>query len=170
MADTTIKFLKIRDVKSPDRANSFDAGIDFYVPEFTSEFVKVLQEKNSEIYITDEKIILNPREKVLIPSGIHCQMQDTHRGLIAANKSGVATKLGLIFTCQIVDYEYQGEIHIGLANISNRTVEINPGMKAIQFIETPIFISDIEITKEKTPKEFYEFETTRGAGGFGSTS
>ena len=29
----TIKFLKVRDVKSPSRANEYDAGIDFYVPE-----------------------------------------------------------------------------------------------------------------------------------------
>ena len=164
-----IKFLKTREVKSPSRANKFDAGIDFYVPEFTPEFVKLLQEKNPEIYITDEYIILSSNEKIFIPSGIHCQMAWPDRALIAANKSGVATKLGLVFTCQVVDYEYQGEIHIGLANISDGAVKITPGMKAIQFLETPIFISDIEITEEKTPKEFYEFETTRGAGGFGST-
>jgi len=45
----TIKFLKVRDVKSPSRANEYDAGIDFYVPEFTKEFIKDLRAKNSYV-------------------------------------------------------------------------------------------------------------------------
>jgi len=165
-----IKFLKVRDVKSPSRANAYDAGIDFYVPEFTPEFVSALQEKNPEIYISDEKIILDSNAKVLITSGIHCQMFDNDRALIAANKSGIASKLGLVFTAQVVDYEYQGEIHLGVINVSNRAVRITPGMKLLQFIETPVFHSEINVTENSSVEEFYEKETTRGAGGFGSTS
>ena len=165
-----IKFLKVRDVKSPSRANAYDAGIDFYVPEFTPEFIKLLQEKNPEIYITNNEIMLYSNEKVLIPSGIHCQMFDNDRALIAANKSGIASKLGLVFTAQVVDYEYQGEIHLGVINVSNRAVRITPGMKLLQFIETPVFHSEINVTENSSVEEFYEKETTRGAGGFGSTS
>jgi dUTPase len=164
-----IKFLKTRDVKTPTRANKYDAGIDFYIPEFTPEFIQLLQEKNPEIYITDKFIVLASNERVLIPSGIYCQMAWPDRALIAANKGGVSTKLGLTFTCEVVDYEYQGEIHIGLANTSDGAVKLTPGMKAIQFIETPVFISDIEVSEGKTPKEFYEFETTRGVSGFGAS-
>jgi dUTPase len=172
----TIKFLKTRDVKSPSRANEYDAGIDFYVPEFTPEFIEALVEKNPDIIIQPVSIVLMPGQRALIPSGIHCQMASPHRALIAANKSGVATKYGLVFGAQVVDYEYQGEIHLSVINTNKQMydsgkgiIEITPGMKIIQFIETPIFNSNLEITENKTVSEFYESETTRGSGGFGST-
>ena len=177
MIQSSIKFLKVREVKSPTRANKYDAGIDFYVPEFTQEFMKVLCEKNSNIqtnFTHDyppvwEYIILKPQERILIPSGIHCQMESPYRALIAANKSGVATKYGLIFGAEVVDYEYQGEIHLSIINTSNEDVKITPGMKMLQFLETPVYHSEIEIEEGKTTEEFYKETTTRGAGGFGSS-
>ena len=165
----TIKFLKIRDVKSPSRANKFDAGIDFYVPEFTSDFIELLKEKNPNINISKFNIILEHNQRILIPSGIHCQMVNSGRALIAANKSGVATKQGLVFGAQVVDYEYQGEIHLSLIYTGIGSVEILPGQKILQFIETPIYTSIIFIEEIKKPEEFYAKETTRGADGFGST-
>jgi dUTPase len=171
-----IKFLKVRDVKSPSRANRYDAGIDFYVPEFTPQFIEDFKAKNPDILLQPVSIVLMPGQRVLIPSGIHCQMFDNDRALIAANKSGVATKHGLIFGAQVVDYEYQGEIHISLINTNKDIhhsgqgmVEITPGMKVIQFLEMPIYTSEIEIHDDISLSEFYEKETTRGADGFGST-
>lgn len=173
----TIKFLKTRNVKSPSRANKYDAGIDFYVPEFTEEFLKDLREKNPDIVILENSIVLRPGERVLIPSGIHCQMASPHRALIAANKSGVATKFGLIFGAQVVDFEYQGEIHLSIINTNKgithsgkEIIQITPGMKILQFLEMPVFNSELEITDNLSIKDFYDnIETTRAAGGFGST-
>jgi dUTPase len=167
--DEKIKFLKTREVKSPTRANKYDAGIDFYVPEFSRDFVDILKEKNPGVEINMLGIYLGSGERILIPSGIHCQMNAPKRALIAHNKSGVATKTGLIYGAQVVDYEYQGEIHISLIYTGNGIVEITPGMKAIQFLEIPIYNSDIDVEEGKSPKEFYEEETTRGSGGFGSS-
>lgn len=168
LSSNSIKFLKTRDVKSPSRANKYDAGIDFYVPEFTNDYVDILKQKNPEIWIEDNKIVLNSGERILMPSGIYCQMASPYRALIAANKSGVSTKTGLIFGAQVVDYEYQGEIHLSLINTSDGAVVITPGMKILQFLETPIFCSDIEIEEGKQPKEFYTKETTRKDKGFGA--
>jgi len=182
----SIKFLKTREVKSPSRANQYDAGIDFYVPEFTEQFLSDLKSKNPNLHIsrydgesvTYPEIILKPQERILIPSGIHCQMANPGRALIAANKSGVATKTGLIFGAQVVDYEYQGEIHISLINTSKDNISITAGMKAMQFLEMPIFNSDIIVLEEgKTigdsilinKESFYQKTTTRGEGGFGSS-
>jgi len=164
----TIKFLKTRNVKSPSRANKYDAGIDFFVPEFTPDYLEILKEKNPEIYIENDKIILGPGERILMPSGIYCQMASPYRALIAANKSGVSTKTGLIFGAQVVDYEYQGEIHLSLINTSDGAVIITPNMKILQFIETPIFCSNIEIINDLKPSEFYAEETTRKDKGFGA--
>jgi len=170
MVETSIKFLKIREVKSPSRANKYDAGIDFYVPEFTIQFMGDLKEKNPNIDFNAFGIYLKPGDRVLIPSGIHCQMSNPNRALIAANKSGVATKQGLVFGAQVVDYEYQGEIHISLIYTGNSTCAIFPGQKILQFLETPVYNSDIDIITNQTPQEFYEdIKTTRGTDGFGSS-
>jgi dUTPase len=167
---STIKFLKTREVKSPSRANRFDAGIDFYVPEFTNDFVDELKSKNATIEITKFGIYLKPGQRILIPSGIYCQMEDNDRALIAANKSGVATKQGLVFGAQVVDYEYQGEIHLSLIYTGDGVCEILPGQKILQFLEMPIFTSEIEVLGNLIPASFYDRKTTRGADGFGSTN
>ena len=41
-----IKFIKTRDVKSPNRANQNDAGIDFFIPSATPEFINDFIKKN----------------------------------------------------------------------------------------------------------------------------
>ena len=40
-----MKFAKIRDVKSPCRGTKKSAGIDFFVPSYSEDFLKVFQEK-----------------------------------------------------------------------------------------------------------------------------
>jgi dUTP pyrophosphatase len=171
MSDS-IKFLKTRDVKSPSRAHPTDAGIDFYVPEITEEFVKILKDKNPTIADEDIKlglIYIQPQHRALIPSGIHCQMSENDIALIAFNKSGIAANLGLVVGCAVVDSTYQGEIHISLINTSNKVVILTSGMKVFQFIEMPIYCSRIKVEENKTLKEFYEKETKRGKNGFGSS-
>ena len=110
-----IKFLKIRDVKSPTRGTAEAAGIDFYVPNYNAQFEDDFKAKNPNIHYEAGKfkmnIYLQPGQRVLIPSGIKTWME-MGTALIAANKSGVATKKGLIFGAQVVDSDYSGEVHI----------------------------------------------------------
>ena len=179
MAKEKIKFLKIRDVKSPTRAYEFDAGIDFYVPEFNEEFLNDLAEKNQgrDLVMKDDSIIIPAHSRIMIPAGIKSRMAHPGRALIAGNKSGIATKHGLVYGAQIVDYTYKGEIHLSLINTSMLEVKITPGMKILQFVETPILVSQVEVVdgtvrqaKSLIEAEFYEgLQDDRGAGGFGST-
>ena len=62
--------------------------------------------------------------------------------LIAANKSGIATKKGLLFTAEIVDSPYVGEIHIGVYNASQESQIIEAGQKLVQFIHVPVYITE----------------------------
>ena len=71
-----MKFTKTRDVKSPTRANSTDAGIDFFIP--------------NDYEGTD----LVPGESAFIPSGVKVNVPEGF-ALIAFNKSGVAVKKNL---------------------------------------------------------------------------
>lgn len=111
--------------------------------------------------------LLLPLDRVNIPSGIYCKMSEKDRALIAANKSGIASKNGLIFGAQVVDSEYQGEIHINVINTSDKPVRIYEDQKLIQFIETPIILSDIK--EVDTLANLYGDISDRGVFGFGST-
>lgn len=167
-----LKFLKIRDVKSPVRGTAEAAGVDFFVPNYNEKFEKDLKEKNPTISINtvdnnELYIKLEPGQRALIPSGIKTWMTPG-TALIAANKSGVASKKGLIFGAQVVDSDYAGEVHISVINTSNDTVMIKTGEKLIQFIHTPVLLTPIEEVDEYMFNALHD-KSQRGEGGFGST-
>jgi dUTP pyrophosphatase len=140
-----MKVLKIKDVKSPSRGTSRSAGIDFYTPNDMTP------------------ILLGPGEDALIPSGIKAQVP-TGYALIAFNKSGIASKNKLTKGAEVVDEDYQGEIHIHIFNSGKTTVLINPGQKLIQFILIKMNYEDVEVVDTLD-----NIQTERGSGAFGST-
>lgn len=140
-----MKIQRIRDVKLPTRGTKGSAGIDFYIPE---DF---------------QPIILAKGDFVLIPSGIRARVPEGY-ALIMDNKSGVATKMGLIVGADVIDSDYDGEIHLHLIKATHGTVRLEPGMKIVQGLLTPISHEDVEEV-DQLP----EIETERGTGGFGST-
>lgn len=176
--DRRIQFTKIRDVKSPNRANSHDAGTDFFIPEWTESFYNDLLEKNKKNEITYQPIIyeggsevlemtLAPHAQINIPSGIKVNILDKNTYLDANNKSGVATKYRLVVGAKVVDADYQGEIHLNLINTSNEYVSIRTGQKIVQFIHKEFINTEWE---EITTDEYNSLEATdRGTGGFAST-
>jgi len=129
--------------------------------------------KDKSIILFDEETGQNyfdliPGMGVNIPSGIKVRMANPGRALIAHNKSGIATKFGMIVGACVIDYLYQGEVHINVINTSNETVRIYEDMKLIQCIETPVFNSTIEVTDFEN--DFYVgMSTDRGEKGFGSS-
>lgn len=57
--NSTIKFFQTRLGKLPLRANKYDAGIDFFVPTFTSDFIKSIIEKNQFILKRKDNCVLS---------------------------------------------------------------------------------------------------------------
>ena len=164
-----IEFLKTREVKEPKRSYG-DAGVDIYIPTKTEEFVEVLKEKNKNIDIINNSILINPFEDILIPSGLKSYFtEDT--ALISLNKSGIATKKKLVVGAQVIDSTYRGEIHIHLINTSNEIVSIDFDSKIVQLV--PFFIDSGEIVTRNniSAEEFYgeSYDTARGEKGFGSS-
>ena len=144
-----MKFLKVRNVKTPSRGTSQSAGIDFFVPE---DF---------------KSTCIEPGQSILIPSGLKANIPD-NLVFIAFNKSGVATKKHLIVGACVIDEDYQGEIHLHLINAGNLPMSIDPGDKILQCILMPVVYSPIEMVE--TEEELWEGKLTeRGEGGFGST-
>jgi dUTP pyrophosphatase len=140
-----MKVLKIKNVKTPNRGTPESAGIDFYVP---NDF---------------EDKTLKPGESALIPSGIKVQVPRGY-ALIAFNKSGVATKQGLMVGACVVDEDYEGEVHLHMTNVSDKDQVIASGQKLVQFILLPVNYDNVEEVHELPSRN-----TLRGAGGFGST-
>jgi dUTP pyrophosphatase len=165
------------DVKAPVRDYG-NAGVDVFIPNATDAFVKAFNDKNlTENAVLDFNeegkpvIKIMPHGRANIPSGLRSFIP-ANVALEAHNKSGIATKYGLVFGASTVDANYQGIIHISLINTTNKVVELPLGMKAVQFIPrvidtSPIAIADREMTLEEFYKDF-EF-TNRGEGAFGST-
>ena len=140
-----MKIVKVKDVKTPSRGTSRSAGIDFYTPNDM------------------EPILLGPGQDALIPTGIKAQVPSGY-ALIAFNKSGIATKNKLTKGAEVVDEDYQGEIHIHVFNSGKTTSMINPGQKLMQFLLIKMNYEDIELVDSLD-----NVESERGEGGFGST-
>jgi dUTP pyrophosphatase len=140
-----MKVQVIRNVKTPTRGTDQSAGIDFFVPDD---------------YPTTT---IDPGQSLLIPSGIKAEVP-TGYALIAFNKSGVATKQGLMVGACVVDEDYEGEIHLHMTNTSNNPQKIISGQKIVQFILLPINYAEVELVYELQSRN-----TERGSKGFGST-
>lgn len=175
-----IQFTKIRDVKSPNRANLNDAGMDFYIPNYSEEFSNDLKAKNKANnlqYILDGedgenpnytlRIIIPAGEQINIPSGIKVNILDKNTYLEANNKSGIASKYHLVVGASVVDADYQGEVHLNLINTGNTDVEVFSGMKIVQFIHKYYIHTDLE---EISVDEYNSLDkTSRSDGGFSSS-
>lgn len=169
-------YSKEREVKDPVRGTSKSAGIDFFIPKFTIEFLKDLRTKNPNIselrpgsysyYILDDKILLAPGERILIPCGIKLKGHE-NTAFIAHNKSGIGSKKGLDRLAEVVDEDYEGEIHINIVNTSNYIVEICEDEKIIQWLEIGVGLS--ELRKLNSNELFNNSTSERKDGGFGHT-
>ena len=136
MENSEIKLFVCGDVKSPQRAKG-DAGIDFFVPNFSEQFLKDLTDKNpgsplrfqiQMVPLTEEEfnedpnkagfITLPAHEDLLIPTYVKSRIPEGMY-IRMANKSGVATKQKLVVGAEVVDSTYEGIIHMHVFNNSN---------------------------------------------------
>ena len=167
-----MNFTKVRDVKSPERGTPYSAGIDFFVPKFDDKFISDFNSKNNfkiMLYKDVENdvmcIHLNPLDRVLIPSGIHINLPKGF-ALMAKNKGSIATQRGLDKLAELVDEDYQGELHISLVNVSGDNIRIYSDDKIVQFVLVPV---DYSIpTEVDSLEKLHPVKTIRGEGAFGS--
>lgn len=172
--DFKVDFTKCRDVKTPNRANTNDAGTDFFVPNYTQQFLEDLIKKNNSNklyyqlnYDNTLSITIPAGEQVMIPSGIRVWIHDKNTYLQATNKSGVASKYHLDVMANTIDADYQGEVHINLCNNGNTDITIISGQKLVQFIHQVYIPTE---WNEIPLNEYNNIEQSdRGDGMAGST-
>lgn len=112
---------------------------------------------------TDEPIVMNPMERHIFPTGLYIQLPIGYEAQIRP-RSGLAIKSGVtvINSPGTVDPDYTGQVMVGLINLSNDKVVINPGDRIAQMV-----IAKYEQTTWVEVKELDK--TERGNGGLGST-
>ena len=112
---------------------------------------------------TDGEIEIKPHTTVVVPTGIALELPLGYAGLIYA-RSGLATKKGLAPANKVgvIDCDYRGEVKVALHNHSEQAQTVDPGERIAQLVITPYLMAEF-IEKDGLS------ETSRGAGGFGST-
>ena len=111
-----------------------------------------------------EKIVLNPNETKLRPTGIKMAIPKGYGGFIYA-RSGLATKKGLAPANKVgvVDADYRGEVMVALHNHSTEIQEIDVKERIAQMVIAPYLKVDFKVVDK------IDEDTVRGSKGFGST-
>lgn len=136
-----IKVKKLRpDAILPHYNHEGDAGMDLYAVE---------------------DVILWPNEPVAVPTGLSIELPKGYVSLIW-DKSGFALKEGIKTMAGVIESNYRGEYKVVLINTTAQYYYIDKGDKIAQLLIQPVMRAEIEEVQELS-------ETTRGAGGFGST-
>jgi dUTP pyrophosphatase len=115
------------------------------------------------IAAVDSDIILEPSARVLVPTGLALALPENMEAQIRP-RSGLALKHGVtvLNAPGTIDADYRGEISVLLINHGTQPFTITAGMRIAQLVLAPVqqgVFSEVS----RLP------ETTRGAGGFGST-
>lgn len=138
-----ISYLKLdSELPTPQHAHSGDGGVDLYARESAE---------------------LRAGERVLIPTGVAIAIPQGYAGFVVP-RSGLSIRhgIGVLNAPGLVDAGYRGEVKVILVNHSNEDVIISRGERIAQLVVAPVVVQEwVEV--DELP------ETTRGAGGFGST-
>lgn len=108
------------------------------------------------------RIEIPPETCYQIPAGVHIWLDTPNlAGMLYPRSS--CKQFVLMNTIGVVDGDYQGEILLNIRNISNNLFVVRPGDRIAQFVITKICSDKLQLVEE------FEYVTSRGEGGFGST-
>ena len=130
--------------KLPSYGTEYSAGADLYA-------------------LTDTDIEIAPNTTTLISTGIAIEIPEGYCGLIFA-RSGLATKRGLAPANKVgvIDADYRGEVKVALHNHTDSVATVGAYERVAQLAIVPFLKAEFDVVDELS-------DTTRGAGGFGST-
>ncbi|MFC1598002.1 dUTP diphosphatase [Patescibacteria group bacterium] len=128
------------EAKLPEYAHAGDAGMDVF---------------------SLENIELEPGQRQAVCTGVAMHVPEGHVALVW-DKSGRSVKEGLTTMAGVIDSSYRGEVQIVLINLGDKPVRIEKHQKIAQILIQPVLSPTLNKVDELD-------DTTRGAGGFGST-
>ncbi|MGN8157957.1 dUTP diphosphatase [Salinisphaera sp. RV14] len=134
-----------RDFPMPARATAGSAGIDLRA-------------------MIAAPLSLAPGQCELLPSGLAVHIADPNLAGLILPRSGLGHKHGIVLGngTGLIDSDYQGELKVSVWNRADVAYTIEPGERIAQFVLIPVVAAELAVVDEFD-------ESTRGAGGFGST-
>lgn len=132
----------VPDAQLPHYAHPGDAGLDLF---------------------SVQDAVLTPGSSAMIKTGIAIELPPHTEGQVRP-RSGLAAKhqISVLNTPGTIDEGYRGEVCVILINHGKTDFHIDHGMKIAQLVVKPVLSVDVEEVMELS-------DTSRGAGGFGST-
>ncbi len=111
----------------------------------------------------EEAVVLQPLSRALIPTGIRIALPPGYEAQVRP-RSGLALRYGI--TCLnapgTIDSDYRGEIKVLLINLGDSSFTVENGDRIAQLVVAPVARAHFCVSERLD-------ETSRGAGGFGST-
>ena len=144
--------------------NTFDINVKkinekAIIPTYGSEYAA-----GADLYACmSAPVTIEPGQTVMIHTGLAMEIPAGYAGLIYA-RSGLASKKGLAPANKVgvIDPDYRGEFMVALHNHSLSAATVEPGERIAQLVITPYITAAFHSVDELS-------DTSRGAGGFGST-
>ncbi len=110
-----------------------------------------------------QSVRLAPMQRALIPTGLRMAIPEGFEVQIRP-RSGLALKHGvtLVNTPGTIDSDYRGPLGIIVINLGDSDFVVTHGMRIAQMVVAPVVQANLHLVARLD-------ETTRAAGGFGST-
>ena len=135
-------------------------GNEFPLPTYATEGSAGLDLRA----LTQEKIVLQPGETQLIPTGLSIYIGDPNLAAVILPRSGLGHKHGIVLgnLVGLIDLDYKGPLMISAWNRSQQPFTIEVGDRIAQLVFVPVVQAEFNIVTD------FE-QTERGSGGFGHT-
>jgi dUTP pyrophosphatase len=112
---------------------------------------------------TDVEITITPLGRAKIPTGLFFEIPNGYEAQVRP-RSGLAARQGItvLNSPGTIDADYRGEVEVILVNLGGEPFTVKNGDRIAQLVISPVVHAEISETENLS-------ETSRGAGGFGST-
>ncbi|QJF50047.1 dUTP diphosphatase [Roseobacter ponti] len=114
-------------------------------------------------YLPDGPMIIETGARALVPTGLQMEIPPGFEVQVRP-RSGLALKHGLMLANSpgTIDSDYRGPVGVIVLNAGDAPFEVTHGLRIAQLVVAPV------VQAEFVPAGTLD-DTTRGAGGFGST-
>jgi dUTP pyrophosphatase len=112
----------------------------------------------------DAPIVLEPGQAALIPTGLAIHIGDSALAAMLLPRSGLGHKHGIVLgnLVGLIDSDYQGPLMVSCWNRGTATYTVQPMERIAQMVIVPVVQARFRRVQSFD-------ESSRGAGGFGST-
>ncbi|MDQ2188048.1 dUTP diphosphatase [Alcaligenaceae bacterium A4P071] len=112
----------------------------------------------------DAALVIEPGTTHLVPTGLAIHVDDPAYAAMILPRSGLGHKHGIVLgnLVGLIDSDYQGQLMVSVWNRGAQAFTLEPMERMAQLVIVPVMQVTFDIVDEFS-------DSSRGAGGFGST-